>query len=52
MGTDLEALRAMSDEDMDCSDIPELTDEELGLWLDTHREFMPLALETEMEVIQ
>lgn len=26
MGTDLEALRAMSDEDIDCSDIPELTD--------------------------
>ena len=27
MGTDFDALRAMTDEDIDCSDIPELTDE-------------------------
>ena len=27
MGTDFEALRAMKDEDIDCSDIPELTEE-------------------------
>ena len=28
-GTDFEALAAMKDEDIDCSDIPELTQEEL-----------------------
>ena len=27
MGTDFEALRAMTDDDIDCSDIPELTDD-------------------------
>ena len=52
MGTDFEALRTMTDDDIDCSDIPEMTDEELrsgvGLWLDSRTEFMPLALDTEM----
>ncbi len=50
MGTDFEALRNMKDEDIDCSDIPELTEEELdrgeGLWIGPHTEFMHLALET------
>ena len=30
MATDYERLRAMKDEDIDCSDIPALTDEELN----------------------
>ncbi len=29
MATDFERLRAMKDEDIDCSDIPEMTDEEI-----------------------
>ena len=28
--TDYEALRAMTDDDIDCSDIPEMTDEEIA----------------------
>ena len=30
MSTDFEALAAMTDEDIDCSDIPEMTDEEFN----------------------
>ena len=30
MSTDFEALAAMTDDDIDCSDIPEMTDEELA----------------------
>ena len=30
MSTDFEALRAMTDDDIDCSDIPEMTDEEFN----------------------
>lgn len=52
MGTDFEALRAMKDEDIDCSDIPEITAEQwengTGLWITPGTEYMPLAIETDM----
>ena len=49
MATDFEALRAMKDEDIDCSDIPELTAEQLkngeGLWITSETEYVPLAID-------
>ena len=48
MATDFERLRAMKDEDIDCSDFPELTDEQLNSphWLGCppDREVMYLAI--------
>ena len=48
MATDFERLRAMKDEDIDCSDIPELTEEELNSpnWLSCtpENEIMYLAI--------
>ncbi len=48
MATDFERLRAMKDEDIDCSDIPALTDEELNSpnWLvcEPENEIMYLAI--------
>ena len=48
MGTDFEALRAMEDEDIDCSDIPEMTEEYLDtvekLWETPETEGIYLSL--------
>ncbi|MBQ9420121.1 MAG: hypothetical protein IJU31_07090 [Synergistaceae bacterium] len=48
MATDFERLRAMKDEDIDCSDIPELTEEYLnsveGIWVAPGSEFTNLAI--------
>ena len=48
MATDFERLRAMTDKDIDCSDIPALTDEELNSsnWLacEPESEIMYLAI--------
>ncbi len=50
MATDYEKLRTMKDEDIDCSDIPALTDDELadmeGLWITPGTEYIHLALDT------
>lgn len=50
MATDYERLRAMKDEDIDCSDIPELTPEQLdraeGLFIEPGTEYINLALDT------
>lgn len=48
MLTDFARLDAMKDEDIDCSDIPPLTQQELaqaeGIWVTHDTEFMPLAI--------
>ena len=48
MATDYARLRAMKDEEIDCSDIPPFTEEELkqgeGLWIKPGTEYIPLAL--------
>ncbi|MBQ3653990.1 MAG: hypothetical protein II954_06195 [Synergistaceae bacterium] len=48
MATDFARLDAMKDEDIDCSDIPELTPEQLhnaeGLWITPETEYVPLAI--------
>ena len=49
MATDYARLRAMkTNDDIDCSDIPPLTEEELkqgeGLWVTPETEYVPLAL--------
>ena len=48
MATDFARLDAMRDEDIDCSDIPALTQEELeqaeGIWVTPETEFVPLAI--------
>ena len=50
MATNYEKLRAMKDEDIDCSDIPALTDEELadmeGICITPGTEYIHLALDT------
>ena len=49
MATDFARLDAMKDEDIDCSDIPELTEEQLkngeGLRITSETEYVPLAIE-------
>ncbi len=49
MTTDFEKLRAMTDDDIDCSDIPALTDEELASpeWFATypHQELFTLSVD-------
>ncbi len=49
MATDFARLDAMTDEDIDCSDIPALTEEQMqggeGLWITPETEFMPLAID-------
>ncbi|MBQ9420119.1 MAG: hypothetical protein IJU31_07080 [Synergistaceae bacterium] len=51
MATDFERLRAMKDEDIDCSDIPELTEEYLdsveSLWETPETEGIYLSLNRE-----
>jgi len=49
MATDFTRLRAMKDEDIDCSDLPEFTEEYLntteGIWVAPGSEFAHLAID-------